>query len=110
MTAFNANLRTKVIDGRIYVDMEQLVELIFDISNQSAVAATEMRDPALGVMTLGVAELGKALDGALEAKQGAAGLGPDSKDCSRSQRHPAHRWILGRQAYRCKGVAVQPET
>lgn len=104
MPMFSKALETKVIDGRVYVDLEQLTQLIFDIANQSAIAAAQMRDPALGVMTLGVSHIGKALDGALELKREAAGLSDDHKPCGRSRAHSAHNWMQSRRMYRCKGV------
>lgn len=105
---FSKALETKVIDGKVYVDLEHLVQLIFDISNESSVAATQMRDPALGVMTLGVATLGQALDGALELQKELAGLTPKTLPCSLSVPHVAHNWIKARKAYRCRGID-QPE-
>ncbi|QWT30082.1 hypothetical protein SEA_TUNATARTARE_220 [Streptomyces phage TunaTartare] len=101
---FTKVLETKVIDGKVFVDLEHLVQLIFDISNESSIAATQTRDPALGVMTVGVATLGQALDAALEARKEAAGLTDRYKACSRSEDHPAHNWILARKVYRCKGI------
>ncbi|UUG69513.1 hypothetical protein SEA_SHAM_212 [Streptomyces phage Sham] len=101
---FTKVLETKVIDGKVFVDLEHLVQLIFDIANESSIAATQTRDPALGVMTVGVATLGQALDGALEARKDAAGLTDRYKPCSRSENHPGHNWMLGRKVYRCKGI------
>lgn len=78
----NEALRTKVIDNAVYVDMDQLVQLIFDIANESALAASRLNDPGLGVMTLGVSHLGKALDAVLELQKEALAkkgqLAPDS--------------------------------
>lgn len=105
---FTKALETKVIDGRVYVDLDHLVQLIFDISNESSVAATQMRDPALGVMTLGVATVGQALEGALEARKEAAGLTAKTEPCSLSVPHAGHNWIKARKVYHCKGID-QPE-
>jgi hypothetical protein len=101
---FSKALETKVIDGKVYVDLEHLVQLIFDISNESSVVATQLRDPALGIMTLGVSSIGKALDGALALQKESAGLGPQHEPCSRSDDHPAHNWMKQRKVYRCKGI------
>jgi len=82
---FNEALRTEVIDGKVYVDLDQLAQLIFDVSNESTVAATQMRDPALGIMALGVMTVGQALDGVLELQKEAHGLGAHRKPDRRSQ-------------------------
>lgn len=104
---FNEALRTEVIDGKVYVDLEQLVQLIFDVANESTIVATRTHDPGLGVITLGVAHLGKALDGLLEVQKEAAGLSPDGEQCSRSESHRAHSWLKNRKVRRCSGVAEQ---
>lgn len=79
---FAKALRTKVIDGRVFVDLEQLVELIFDVSTQTSLVATNTNDPALGIMTLGVSHIGQGLEGALTLQKKAYGLDghrPDSR-------------------------------
>jgi hypothetical protein len=82
---FSKALRTRVIDGRVFVDLEQLVELIFDVSTQTSLVATNTSDPALGIMTLGVSHLGQALEGTLTLQKQAHGLGVQPTDSSGSQ-------------------------
>ncbi|QNN99289.1 hypothetical protein SEA_FAUST_217 [Streptomyces phage Faust] len=101
---FSKALETKVIDGKVYVDLEKLTQLIFDISNETSVAATQLRDPALGIMTIGVSAIGQALDAALEARRESAGLTDQYQPCSRVESHPAHNWMKQRKVYRCKGI------
>lgn len=101
---FSKALGTRVIDGKVFVDLERLVELVFDISNATSQVATRNHDASLGVMTLGVAHVGKALEAALEAQKDAAGLTDRHKQCSRSEIHPAHNWFLKRKLHRCRGV------
>ncbi|AZU97265.1 hypothetical protein SEA_EMMA1919_223 [Streptomyces phage Emma1919] len=67
-------LRTKVVDGRVYFDLEQLLEIMYDVCNKTSVLATELRDPALATMTLGVANMCKALDDVLTVQKAAHGL------------------------------------
>lgn len=104
---FSKALRTEVIDGKVYVDLEQLTQLIFDISNETTLVATETGDAALGVMSLGVTHIGSALDGALALHQKAAGLTDQPKPCSLTAPHTAHAWLKGRKSVRCDGVARQ---
>jgi hypothetical protein len=66
-------LRTNVVDGRVYFDLEQLLEIMYDVCNKTAVLATELRDPALATMTLGVANMCKALDDVLTVHKAAQG-------------------------------------
>ncbi|WNN94779.1 hypothetical protein SEA_PHREDRICK_225 [Streptomyces phage Phredrick] len=67
-------LRTKVVDGRVYFDLEQLLEIMYDVCNKTSVLATQLMDPALGTMTLGVANMCKALDDVLTVHKAAHGL------------------------------------
>ncbi|XAO35389.1 hypothetical protein SEA_FRANCOB_225 [Streptomyces phage Francob] len=67
-------LRTEVVDGRVYFDLEQLLEIMYDVCNKTSVLATKMLDPALGTMTLGVAQMCKALDDVLTVQKAAYGL------------------------------------
>lgn len=101
---FSKALRTEVIDGRVYVDLEQLAQLIFDTSNESTVVATRTKDPALGIMALGIAQLGKALDGALTLQQESHGLMEPPRQCGVSKPHPEHLRMQGRKKVRCPGV------
>jgi hypothetical protein len=103
----NEALRTEVIDGKVYVDLEQLVQLIFDVANESTIVATRTHDPGLGVLALGVSHLGQALDGLLETQKEAAGLRPDGEQCSRLESHRAHPFLKNRKKQWCSGVAEQ---
>ncbi|AXH68899.1 hypothetical protein SEA_COMRADE_217 [Streptomyces phage Comrade] len=67
-------MRTEVVDGRIYFDLEQLLGIMYDVCNKSAVMATDHQDPVLGTMTLGVANMCKALDDVLTLQKEAHGL------------------------------------
>lgn len=98
-------LRSVEIDGRIFFDLEHFLEMMFEASNGMAVAATEARDPALGIMATGVAGMCNALEAVLTAKQISAGVGAQDKECSRSQKHTEHLWSLARKPYRCSGLA-----
>jgi hypothetical protein len=102
---FSEAMKTEVIDGRIYVDLEKLVELIFNVSNESTILATEMNEPALGVLALGVAHIGKALDSVLELQKEALGQTPKRYRCGLSKSHPEHSMMVGRKVVRCEGVA-----
>jgi len=101
---FTKALETKVIEERVFVDLEHLVQLLFDISNETSIAATKNRDPALGAMTLGVTTIGQALDGALTAHKEANGLTEQPKPCGVSRPHPSHLRMLDRKRVRCPGV------
>lgn len=102
---FSEALKTEVINGRVFIDLEQLVELIYNVSNETTIAATEVRDPALGVMAMGVGHIGKALDGSLELHKEAHGLQAPAKICGRSEPHPEHHRMVQRKVVRCPGVA-----
>lgn len=100
----NNMLRTEIIDGRVYVDLEQLVQFIFDVSNESMVTATRTWDPALGAMTLGVSHVGKALEGVLTVQKEAAGLTDQGSPCGLSVPHAEHGWLKARKTQRCPGL------
>lgn len=58
-------IRTVEVDGKAYFDLEQLLEMMYEVVNTSFVAAAESKDPALGIMTTGMQSLCRALDGVL---------------------------------------------
>ena len=93
---FSEALKTEVINGRVFIDL---------VSNETTIAATEVRDPALGVMAMGVGHIGKALDGSLELHKEAHGLQAPAKICGRSEPHPEHHRMVQRKVVRCPGVA-----
>ena len=78
-------LRTEIVDGRVYFDLEQLLEIMYDVCNKTSVLATKMLDPALGTMTLGVAQMCKALDDVLTVHKAAHGLTEQTKAARASQ-------------------------
>lgn len=101
---FSKALRTKLVDGVVYVDLEQLTQLVFDVANETTITATQMRDPALGIMALGVTTIGKGMDEALTLHKEAHGLMDQPKPCSVSKPHPGHVRLLNRKPVRCPGV------
>jgi len=70
----NEQLNYQVIDGRVYVDFEQLLTLMYDVVVQGHLMATRMADPALGVMVMGQEATGKALEAVLTELKRRAGL------------------------------------
>lgn len=67
-------LDPKVIDGRIYVDLDALLDVLFKSCELSAQKASEAQDIPLGVMVTGQTVLVQALDDALGAFQAEHGL------------------------------------
>jgi hypothetical protein len=102
---FSKALKTEVIDGKVYVDLDQLVQLIFEVTNESTIVATQLRDPALGVMAAGVGAIGQALEGVLQLKKQAHGVYPRSQPCSVSKPHPEHSRMVSRKLVHCPGIA-----
>lgn len=81
MMGLSKALRTKEIDGRVYFDLEQVLEIMYTVCNETSVLATKMHDPVLGTMTLGVANMCKSLDDVLTVHKAAYGLkGPRVPD------------------------------
>jgi len=70
----SAQLNPKVIDGRVYVDLDALVATLFIACEASAEYAATTRDVALGLMTLGQTHAVQALDDVLGHLQAAHGL------------------------------------
>jgi len=85
MMGLSKALRTKEVDGRVYFDLEQLLEIMYTVCNETSVLATKMHDPALGTMTLGVAQMCKALDDVLTVHKAAYGLRGQTEADSGSQ-------------------------
>jgi hypothetical protein len=75
MEALNltAQLDPKVEDGRVYVDLDALCEILFNHCTTASQLANDMGDPMLGLMVMGQTVLTQALDdvlGAVQAKHG----------------------------------------
>lgn len=104
MSMFSKALRTEVINGRVYVDLEQLTQMLFDVTNETTKEATKVRDPALGIMALGLSHFGKALDGTLTLQEEAHGLRDQPQRCGVSKPHPTHLIMRNRKTVRCPGV------
>lgn len=98
-------LRTTVVDGRIYFDLEQMLDIMFKTANEASIMSTEMKDPALGIATLGMVNMCNALDAVLTVQKNAYGLQDRNRPCNVSKVHPRHRRMVGRQLYWCPGVA-----
>lgn len=110
MLNVSKTLGTKVVDGRVYFDLEQLLSIMYDSCNEMAVLATETRDPVLGTMNLGVANMCKALDAVLSLKKEAYGIWDDPRPCGSSKPHTEHLRSVGSKMVRCPGVAKPEET
>lgn len=67
-------LNSKVIDDKIYIDLEGLLETMFSICTEANIVATKTLDPSLGVMTQGMVHMCRALEAVLAAKQDESGL------------------------------------
>jgi hypothetical protein len=76
MEALNltAQLNPKVIDGRVYVDLDALCEVLFQHCTTASQLANDSADPMLGLMVMGQTVLAQALDDALGAEQAKHGL------------------------------------
>jgi hypothetical protein len=76
MEALNltAQLNPKVIDGRVYVDLDSLCETLFNHCTTASQLANDLGDPMLGLMVMGQTVLAQALDDALGAEQAQHGL------------------------------------
>lgn len=98
-------LKAEEVSGRIYVDLEQLLEMMYEASNNSSVAATEAKDPALGLMVMGMATLCNSLDAVLTAKKLEHGLTDQPHRCGSSEEHKRHMIMRQRKIYWCPGVA-----
>lgn len=103
-------LGTKLVDGRVYFDLEQLLAIMYDSVNAMAELATKTQDPVLGTMNLGVANMCKALDSALTLKKESYGIWGDPRPCGSSQPHTEHLRDVGSKIVRCPGVAKPIET
>lgn len=62
-------MRVAEINGKVYFDLEQLLEMMYEVVNISHITATEAKDPALGIMTTGMQTLCQALDAVLTAQK-----------------------------------------
>lgn len=76
MEALNltAQLNPKVIDGKVYFDLDALCEVLFQHCTRASQAANDLGDPLLGLMVMGQTVLAQALDDALGAVQAEHGL------------------------------------
>lgn len=97
-------MRIVEVDGRVYFDLEQLLEMMYEVVNNSSIVATEAKDPALGIMTAGMQTLCQALDAVLTAQKVALGLDDPVARCRLSKSHAEHKWMFARKAYKCLGV------
>ncbi|WMI33825.1 hypothetical protein SEA_PATELGO_223 [Streptomyces phage Patelgo] len=103
-------LGTKLVDGRVYFDLEQLLSIMYDSVNSMAELATKIHDPVLGTMNLGVANMCKALDSVLTLQKEAHGVWDQPKPCGGTQPHTEHLRSVGSRIVRCPGVAKPEET
>lgn len=69
-----AQLNPKVIDGRVYVDLDSLCDVLFAHCTTASTLANDMGDPMLGLMVMGQTVLTQALDDVLGAVQASNGL------------------------------------
>ena len=106
MPYLSGALDVREIDGKLFFDLEQLLDLMYRAANESSVASTKMRDPALGIMTIGMVGLCKALDDVLAAHQEQLEGKLQKRPCSLSVDHPTHRTMFARKVYQCPGLPV----
>jgi hypothetical protein len=69
-----AQLNPKVIDDKVYIDLDALCEVLFTHCTSASQLANDMGDPMLGLMVMGQTVLAQALDDALGAVQASNGL------------------------------------
>lgn len=55
-------IRYEVKDGRIMVDFDQLLEVLFSMVTESAKLADKTKDPALAIMTLGATSVCEGIE------------------------------------------------
>ncbi|QIN94196.1 hypothetical protein PP459_gp037 [Streptomyces phage Wakanda] len=58
-------LNPKVIDGRVYVDFDALIEALFKSAEASSQMARDLHDPALGLMAMGQTATAQVLESSL---------------------------------------------
>lgn len=105
MPKLSQAVRTTIVDGRVYFDLEQMLDIMFDAANASSHVATVARDPALGVMTMGMVNMCRALEAVLTHHKEAGGLIDRKPLCSVQREHPSHNMMIGRKMVRCPGLA-----
>ncbi len=96
-------LRTQVVDGAVYFDLEQFLELMYQSAMNISVIATDTKDPALGIMNTGIVALCQSLDAVLTAKKDEHGLSDDRR-CSTPGQHQRHKIMRERKLYWCSGL------
>ncbi|AVD99396.1 hypothetical protein SEA_BILLNYE_225 [Streptomyces phage BillNye] len=69
-----AQLNPKVVDGKVYFDLDALCEVLFSHCTEMSQLANDLRDPMLGLMVMGQTVLAQALDDVLGAEQAKHGL------------------------------------
>lgn len=76
MEALNltAQLNPTVIDGKVYIDLDSLCEVLFTHCTSASELANVTGDPLMGIMVMGQTVLAQALDDALGAVQAQHGL------------------------------------
>ena len=95
----------KEFDGKLYFDLDKTLEIMFEVASASQVAATESRDASLGIMTMGLVTMCKALEAVLEAHKPLLEERHPQRICSFSKSHPDHLWMQARKPFKCPGVA-----
>lgn len=110
MLNVSKTLGTKLVDGRVYFDLEQLLGIMYDSVNSMAELSTKTRDPVLATMNLGVANMCKALDSVLTLQKEAHGVWDEPRPCGATEPHTEHLRSVGSRIVRCAGVAKPDET
>ncbi|AXG66292.1 hypothetical protein SEA_ANNADREAMY_207 [Streptomyces phage Annadreamy] len=95
----------QAFDGKLYFDLDKTLEIMFEVASTSQVVATESHDAALGVMTMGMVSMCRALEAVLEAHKPLLEERHPQRICSFSKGHPEHVWMQARRPFQCPGVA-----
>ncbi len=69
-----AQINPKVIDGKVYIDLDALCDVLFSHCTTTSQLANDLGDPMLGLMVMGQTVLTQALDDTLGAVQASNGL------------------------------------
>jgi hypothetical protein len=62
-------LNPRVIDGRIYVDFDALIDALFKSAETSSKMARDLHDPTLGLMAMGQTATAQVLENTLTEMQ-----------------------------------------
>lgn len=67
-------MKAENVNGKVYIDLELLLETMFEACNTGNQVATDSKDPVLGIMVTGMITLCKNLEEVLAAHQRAMGI------------------------------------